>query len=176
MGTLHYMAPEQWNDPHNVDHRADLYALGVMLYELVTGRLPLGHFDPPSVLSGADSRIDDIVMRAMQSSLDSRYQQASELADDLRGLKEIGSAPIMTRIEHGGTFTRFLNVGGHMRNIARKVASRSETADDEGFPYMTAGWLIAICGLSWGPWVQHLNAFNKPVSYTHLTLPTICSV
>src|SRR6185295_2367701 len=44
MGTVNYMAPEQRRDAKNVDGRADLYSVGVMLYELLTGELPIGRF------------------------------------------------------------------------------------------------------------------------------------
>lgn len=173
MGTLHYMAPEQWENPHTVDHRADIYALGVMLYELVTGRLPLGHFDPPSVLAGADPAVDAIVMKAMQSNADSRYQHASDIATDLGSLATVGSAQAPAPVAHGGTFTRFLNVGGRMRNIAQRVASKSEPTD-EGFPWLTACWLIVICFFSAeGDWVNGRNAFFSSIPNIPVDVPNV---
>jgi predicted Ser/Thr protein kinase len=82
MGTPDYMAPEQMRGM-NVDHRADIYSLGVMLYEMLCKEVPKGIFDPPSHRTGCDARIDRIVIRAMAQSPDRRYQSTHELKADV---------------------------------------------------------------------------------------------
>ncbi len=79
MGTLYYMAPEQMVRSHTVDHRADIYSLGVVFYEMLTGELPLGRFAPPSHKAAVSRQLDEIVLRALASEPERRFQRVSEL-------------------------------------------------------------------------------------------------
>jgi hypothetical protein len=83
MGTPHYMAPEQIEHPQEVDHRADIYSLGVVFYEMLTGELPLGKFQPPSRKVEVDVRLDEVVLHALEKEPDRRYQQASAVKSDV---------------------------------------------------------------------------------------------
>jgi predicted Ser/Thr protein kinase len=80
VGTPHYMAPEQVEHPTTVDHRADIFSLGVVFYEMLTGELPLGKFAPPSSRKvEVDVRLDDVVLRALEKDPERRYQQVSQV-------------------------------------------------------------------------------------------------
>ena len=79
MGTPSYMAPEQTEHPGDVDHRADIYSLGVVFYQMLTGELPGKRLEPPSRKVHIDVRLDEIVLRALEKTPELRYQQASIL-------------------------------------------------------------------------------------------------
>ncbi len=83
MGTPHYVAPEQMAAEGNVDHRADIYSLGIMFYEMLTGEIPRGSFKPPSQKKEVDVRIDGVVFKAMEPDPDERYQTAGLLRSDV---------------------------------------------------------------------------------------------
>ncbi len=83
MGTLNYMAPEQISRPREVDHRADIYSLGVVFYEMLTGELPLGRFEPPSKRMRVDVHVDEVVLKSLEQAPERRYQHAVDVRTDL---------------------------------------------------------------------------------------------
>ncbi|HEV2329153.1 MAG TPA: protein kinase [Verrucomicrobiae bacterium] len=100
MGTPHYMAPEQIEKPQAVDHRADIYSLGVVFYEMLTGELPLGKFAPPSKKVHVDVRLDEVVLHTLEKEPARRYQHVSEVKTDVQAIT--GTPPPMVRAMPAG--------------------------------------------------------------------------
>jgi tRNA A-37 threonylcarbamoyl transferase component Bud32 len=138
LGTPHYMAPEQVETPERVDHRADIFAVGVVLYEMLTGCLPLGRFGPPSQETPVGPHVDDIVMRSLERDPSRRYQAARAMKEDVEAAWREGFAAGRDEARSGGR--------GHERPPARSAADVDATAAQGPPPRLC---LLGIFGVLW---------------------------
>ncbi len=104
VGTPDFVAPEALIPGMPVDGRADLYAVGVMLYQMLTGSIPRGAFKPASeVVPGLDARFDQVVFKAMQVDREERHSSATELRQHLDTLLiPAAPAPDLQRYSSAG--------------------------------------------------------------------------
>ncbi|MGD1018713.1 MAG: protein kinase [Verrucomicrobiia bacterium] len=155
IGTPLYMAPEQIEHPQDVDHRADIYSLGVVFYQMLTGELPIGRFAPPSKKVRVDVRLDEVVLHALEKEPQRRYQQASQVktaVETINGTPTQLVAPTAGRpLSSTGIITApavALMVAGLWKLFSVFVAL--------SFLASGSGWLGKFLGLgsllgSWGP-------------------------
>ncbi len=113
LGTVRYMAPEQMDKPETVDHRADIYSLGVVIYEMLTGEVPMGRFAPPSATTGVDARLDEIVLHTLEREPARRYQNVTEVKTDIEGIASlIEKLPLALRMQFGFDYRSAATVFG----------------------------------------------------------------
>jgi len=119
LGTPRYMAPEQMNGSP-ADHRVDVYALGVVLYEMLTAQLPVGHFDPPSEkVPALTPRLDDVVLQALNAEPARRFSSMREIKERLR---DAITRPGLTRLERQRQLARRVLLASLIASIAGAAA------------------------------------------------------
>ncbi len=125
MGTPKYMSPEQIEAPGTVDHRADIYALGVVFYQMLTGEMPDQELQPPSQKVRIDVRLDEVVLRALEQKPSLRYQQASILKTEV---ETIVASEIGEQTSKNSTSAESLAKEGNRKSPTIQRDSRSPVA------------------------------------------------
>lgn len=97
MGTPDFVAPEAFVPGVVLDGRADLYAIGVMLYQMLTGEIPRGIWTLPGAKCGTDVRFDAIISKAMQTDREVRYQSATDIRRDLDTILTLPRAVLIAK-------------------------------------------------------------------------------
>ena len=133
LGTLQYMAPEQMTQSKTVDHRADIYSMGVVFYEMLTGEIPVGAFEPPSQRAAIDGRLDEIVMRTLASDPDRRYQNARDVGTQINSISSTGGSGAQPQEQAywPGPSTIMENGVAALAEGVRNIFSSEDPDDDE---------------------------------------------
>jgi capsular polysaccharide biosynthesis protein/predicted Ser/Thr protein kinase len=159
VGTPHYMAPEQVEKPQAVDHRADIYSLGVVFYEMLTGELPLGRFAPPSRKVQVDVRLDEVVLHALEKEPHLRYQQVSQVKTAVETIAATPSAR-----ETGGAGAPF------------KSAAPPVNADALAKEILACDYSLSIRSCLQRGWALVMNNFWPTVGVTALMMALLSAV
>jgi|GEM_PF-1176904 len=164
MGTPRYMAPEQMAGSREVDHRADIYSLGAVFYEMLTGEIPAGHFSPPSHICESDPRLDDVVYRMLANKPEERFSNAQEVKTTLEQLPPTSPrAPIPNPAHSRTGFSTIMERGvaaawGWMTNEPEEDQSQQTDKVTAAIPIGPRIAMIALClaaiVLSLCPWMK----------------------
>ena len=145
VGSVHYISPEQAKGS-KIDYRTDLYSLGVMMYEMLTGKLPfegetalqivMQHINevpiiPSAFVPGIPKGMDDIVMHAMSAHISRRYESAEKMYEDMEVLRSDPNARFhYVASEDNSGETQI--IGADIQRAARRSAAEHEAASVEG--------------------------------------------
>lgn len=147
MGTPDYAAPEVYEG--RADERSDIYALGIMLYEMLTGAPPKGYFQLPSSMALVDHRVDNVVVKALEIDPGARYQKVDEMKSDVQAAtqplaKPPPQPPTQVRVQPNAVF----------RPPARPSAVPVRARRSMGARLIWAAVLLALAGGGYLLWTS----------------------
>ena len=132
LGTPDFIAPEAMIPGMKLDQRADIYAVGVMLYQMLTGHIPRGRFELPSgVVPRVDKGFDAVVDKAMQTDREKRYSTATEMKKDVESV-------VMMKEGGAGTHSRPHSIGS--------AATKKEAPKSGRLPLLLAAAAVVVLG------------------------------
>ncbi len=145
----YYLAPEYDSENPVIDHRSDIYSMGVLAYKLFTGKIPKGDFQRPSLINKEmDPDLDFIIFRAMESNPNDRYQRIKDFLNDLTavtGRVEMVTEPTTTL----GTIRRKKARDDKKSYIGRETLEREDRFSFKAFA-LAAILIMVIAGLLFG--------------------------
>ena len=157
LGTAQYLAPEQARGMQ-VDERSDLYSVGIVLYEMLTGTVPfkgdsavtvaLKHVnemapEPAQLVPGMPYSLNQIVLKAIAKDPDLRYQTADQFARDLRSAVE-GGPVAAAAFDSGAEATRLMGAGGAGTAAGATSMMATGSDDDRRPPRRRWPWIVVI--------------------------------
>jgi len=148
VGTPAYMAPEQKETPRKSDNRADIYSLGVVFYEMLTGELPKDKIVPPSRRVSVDVRVDEVVLRALETSPELRWQTAASFRTGVETCTGVNSQTSATR---GHDFSNSAVRKGAENTVSKRKILAGGIAV-----------LLAMAALAGGSWWATRHARSAP--------------
>lgn len=173
VGSPNYMPPEQLAGGP-VDGRTDLYALGAVLYEALTGALPLGRFPLPSQTPGVDPALDPIVLRCLARDPPERYQQAVALGRELEAVRE-RLFPVRRGLDLEAVRDAASEAGRSVRDAASGagravvpvasglVARVRRVEPDQWLRVVAAASAAGVACLSAFPWWHGYYSYDRPM-------------
>lgn len=179
MGTPDYLAPEVIAQPDLADKRADIYSTGVILFELLTAKLPREGAATPSAYVNVNADLDRICATSLQPNPTARYQRIEDFITDLKAWRTAKNSP-----SKAATRTMNLTAPAQQRKIPAVSVTRPEPKDSK----MALKLVIIICLLAAIFLVYHVKSIREeqlakhepdkikfqPVDHTQKkTLPTV---
>ena len=143
LGTAYYMAPEQTKASAEVDPRADIYSVGVIIYELLTGAIPMGSFESPhSINPQIPEEMDAIIVRALKPIPEERYQSIAELKEEL---EEIGKTYLVSEMREHIKLKKLTKLPIIDTNFIRCINCHANNPYDREFCYHCGANLKIAC-------------------------------
>ena len=178
LGTPHYMSPEQIVDPHSVDHRTDVYSIGIVLYELLAGKVPFEstsdfkvreaqvNLPPPGVCElnpEVSPALEEVLMRALAKEPDQRYSGCGEFAREIQGFLS-GESQVRPAAAANGESTANVAPGRSAEPLAspRPAANRRSVALSIVIIAMVVLLGAGLAFLGWS-WSGQVDDHSPPV-------------